>query len=138
VFDLSLGKIAIIAVLALFLLGPEKLPQYAAQLGRWVRLARTMTDDAKQRLASEMGPEFEDVDWARLDPRRYDPRRMLQEAWNRPADDEAPRDATPDRTTAPAVGEPGLDLLAVEDDRAREADAMRARAAGPERPFDLT
>ncbi|HEV7169154.1 MAG TPA: Sec-independent protein translocase TatB, partial [Micrococcaceae bacterium] len=27
-----------------------------------------------------LGPEFEDVDWRKLDPRQYDPRRIIREA----------------------------------------------------------
>ena len=27
-----------------------------------------------------MGPEFDEVDWKKLDPRQYDPRRIIREA----------------------------------------------------------
>jgi sec-independent protein translocase protein TatB len=76
-FDLSFEKLLVIGVIALFLIGPQHLPRYAAQLGKWVRLLRTMTDGAKERMREEMG---EDVDWQQLDPRRYDPRRIIREA----------------------------------------------------------
>ena len=79
-FDLSLGKLLVIGVLALFLVGPEKLPLYAAKLGQWVRVARGMVDGAKERVREELGPDFADVDWQRLDPRQYDPRRIVREA----------------------------------------------------------
>ena len=101
-FDLSIGKLLVIAVLALFLVGPEKLPLYAAQLANWVRVARSMTDEAKKRVASELGPEFGDADWADLDPRRYHPKRLIADAWNSSADtpteraDAEPRTSTPD------------------------------------------
>jgi Tat protein translocase TatB subunit len=75
--DLSFEKLLVIGVVALFLIGPQRLPHYAAQLGKWVRLLRTMTDGARERLREEMG---EDVDWQQLDPRRYDPRRIIREA----------------------------------------------------------
>ena len=39
-----------------------------------------MADGAKDRMREEMGPEFEDVDWKKLDPRQYDPRRIIREA----------------------------------------------------------
>jgi sec-independent protein translocase protein TatB len=92
-FDLSLGKIAVIAVIALFLVGPDKLPAYAAQLGRWVRVARGMLDGAKERVREEMGPEFDDVDWQRLDPRRYDPRSIIRDALLEPPAKGGPRPA---------------------------------------------
>jgi sec-independent protein translocase protein TatB len=31
-------------------------------------------------MKDEMGPEFDDVDWKKLDPRQYDPRRIIREA----------------------------------------------------------
>jgi sec-independent protein translocase protein TatB len=98
-FDLSLGKIAVIAAIALFLVGPEKLPVYAAQLGRWVRAGRVLLDGAKERVRDEMGPEFDDVDWQRLDPRQYDPRRIVRDALLEPVHP-APAPATHRRPAA--------------------------------------
>lgn len=62
------------------MLGPEKLPHYAAQLARLVKSLKEMASGAKDRLRDEMGPEFDDVDWQKLDPRQYDPRRIIREA----------------------------------------------------------
>jgi sec-independent protein translocase protein TatB len=76
----SFDKLIVIAVLAVFLLGPERIPHYAAQLGRLVRTVRDMANGAKERLRDEMGPDFDDVDWKKLDPRQYDPRRIIREA----------------------------------------------------------
>jgi sec-independent protein translocase protein TatB len=76
----SFDKLIVIAVLAVFLLGPERIPHYAAQLGRLVRTVREMANGAKERLRDEMGPDFDDVDWKKLDPRQYDPRRIIREA----------------------------------------------------------
>jgi len=126
--DLSIGKLLVIGVVALFFISPDKLPQYAAQLARWVRVVRSFTDEAKQRVATEMGPEFEDVDWAKLDPRRYHPRRLLTEAWNAaPADG---RDARPgddgDARPVPEDGEP--DLLALAEKRAESRTPVAAPA----------
>jgi sec-independent protein translocase protein TatB len=80
VFGLSLDKIVVIGVIAVFVLGPERIPHYAAQLGRLVRSVRDMANGAKDRLRDEMGPDFDDVDWKKLDPRQYDPRRIIREA----------------------------------------------------------
>ncbi len=79
-FGLTIDKFLVILVIAVFLLGPERIPHYAAQLGRLVRSLRTMADGAKDRLREEMGPDFDDVDWKKLDPRQYDPRRIIREA----------------------------------------------------------
>ena len=77
---LTFDKLIVIGVIAVFLLGPERIPHYAAQLGRLVRNLRQMANGAKERLRDEMGPDFDDVDWKKLDPRQYDPRRIIREA----------------------------------------------------------
>ena len=79
-FGLTPDKLIIIAVIAVFLIGPDRLPGYAAQLARLVRSLRGLADGAKDRMREEMGPEFDEVDWKKLDPRQYDPRRIIREA----------------------------------------------------------
>jgi sec-independent protein translocase protein TatB len=79
-FGLSFEKVLIIAIIAAFLIGPQKLPQYAASLARLVKRVRQMADAAQERVREEMGPEFEDLDWRKMDPRQYDPRRIIREA----------------------------------------------------------
>jgi len=79
-FGLTFEKILIIGIIAVFLLGPDKLPHYAAQLARLVRQLRDMANGAKERIRDEMGPEFDELDWKKLDPRQYDPRRIIREA----------------------------------------------------------
>ncbi|MEJ1231195.1 MAG: twin-arginine translocase TatA/TatE family subunit [Galbitalea sp.] len=80
-FDgLSFDKIVIIVVIAVIVLGPEKLPHYAAQLAKLIKSIRDMANGAKERMRDEMGPEFDEVDWKKLDPRQYDPRRIIREA----------------------------------------------------------
>ena len=77
---LNFDKILVILVIAIFLLGPERLPVYAKKLGELVRNIKRMADGAKDRLKDEMGPEFDEVDWKQLDPRQYDPRRIIRDA----------------------------------------------------------
>ncbi len=79
-FGLTFEKLLIIGVIAVFLLGPDRLPVYAAQLARLIRSLRDMAQGAKSRMRDEMGPEFDEVDWKKLDPRQYDPRRIIREA----------------------------------------------------------
>ena len=79
-FGLTIDKLLIILVIALFLIGPDRLPGYAAQLARLVKTLRGFATGARDRMREEMGPEFDDVDWRKLDPRQYDPRRIIREA----------------------------------------------------------
>lgn len=77
----------ILIILAVLLLGPDRMPEYAAKLARFVVHARRMANDAKGQLREQMGPEFEDVNWRQYDPRQYDPRRIVKQALLEPLDD---------------------------------------------------
>jgi sec-independent protein translocase protein TatB len=79
-FGLTFDKLLILGIIAVFLLGPERLPYYAAQLARLVKSLRSAANGAKERMREEMGPDFDDIDWKKLDPRQYDPRRIIREA----------------------------------------------------------
>lgn len=79
-FGLTIEKLLLIGVIALFLIGPDRLPAYSAQFGRLIRQLRDMASGAKDRMREELGPDFDDMDWKKLDPRQYDPRRIIREA----------------------------------------------------------
>jgi sec-independent protein translocase protein TatB len=80
VFGISSSEFVILLVVAAVVLGPERLPQYAQQLARLIKELRRMAQGASEQVRSELGPEFDDVDWRKLDPRQYDPRRIVREA----------------------------------------------------------
>jgi sec-independent protein translocase protein TatB len=106
VFGLTFDKILVIGVIAVFLLGPERLPHYAAQLGRLVRSLRDMATGAKARMKDELGEDFDEVEWQKLDPRQYDPRRIIREALLDVATgDEKPAAAAREPLRAPPISE---------------------------------
>lgn len=76
-FGLSGEKLLILGLIAVFILGPDRLPHYAQQLARFAKSVKRMADGAKDQLSSEIG---EELDWKKLDPRQYDPRRIIREA----------------------------------------------------------
>jgi len=80
VFGINGYELIILAILAVAILGPERLPEYASQLARLVRELRRMATGAREQLREEVGPEIDEVDWRKLDPRQYDPRRIIKEA----------------------------------------------------------
>ena len=86
--DINPGELLILLVVAVVVIGPERLPKYAAELARMVREVRTFARNAREQVREEMGEEFDDVDWQALDPRRYDPRRIVREALLDDDDDE--------------------------------------------------
>jgi len=71
VFDLSIGKILVLGVIALVLFGPEQLPRMAAQVGRALRDLRRLADGARADLREGLGPEFSDFDIADLNPKNF-------------------------------------------------------------------
>ncbi|MFT4306875.1 MAG: Sec-independent protein translocase TatB [Microbacterium sp.] len=79
-FGLTIEKVLVIAVIAAFVIGPERLPRYAQFLAQFTKRARDVLRGAKTRVKEEMGPEFDEAEWRRLDPRQYDPRRIIREA----------------------------------------------------------
>ena len=79
-FDINGGEMLVLAGVALVVLGPDKLPGYAAQAARMLRQVRTMADNARDQMKDHLGPEFDDIDWKTLDPRQYDPRKIVRDA----------------------------------------------------------
>ncbi|WP_298890315.1 Sec-independent protein translocase TatB [uncultured Serinicoccus sp.] len=82
--NLAGGEILLLVLAALIILGPTRLPGYAAKLGHGVRYLRDLAEGAKGQLRDELGPGFDDIDWQQLDPRQYDPRRIVREALTEP------------------------------------------------------
>jgi len=102
--NLGGGEVLLILVLAFVILGPSKMPEYAAGLARAVRNLRDMAEGAKSQIREEMGPAFDDVDWQQLDPRQYDPRRIVREALAAPSQ---AKDTTAARSGMVPVDETG-------------------------------
>ena len=57
--DLSIGKILVLAVIALVVFGPDQLPKMAHQLGHTLRELRKLADGATKDLREGLGPESE-------------------------------------------------------------------------------
>ena len=79
-FDINGSEFIILLLVAVFVIGPDRMPEYSAKLAKLVRQLRGMADTAKVQLREQMGSEFDDVDWKQYDPRQYDPRRIVREA----------------------------------------------------------
>ena len=88
-FGLSAEKLLLLGLLAVLILGPDKLPQYAQQLAKWVKAARRFVVSTQSQLKSELGEDV-DLDWRKLDPRKYDPRRIVREALSEPLESSTP------------------------------------------------
>ncbi|MGD0244509.1 MAG: sec-independent translocase [Streptosporangiaceae bacterium] len=70
-FDLSPGKLLVLAVIALVIFGPHELPQMASRAGKALRDLRKIAEGAKSDLREGLGPEFADFDIEDLNPKRF-------------------------------------------------------------------
>ena len=74
---ISALEFAGLAVVALLVLGPERLPRYAAQAGRYLRMVRRMAANAQEEVRRELGPEFQDISLSDLNPRTFVSKHLL-------------------------------------------------------------
>lgn len=77
-FGISGFELIILAVLALLVFGPDKLPGMAQDAGRMIRQLRKMADDARAEVTGVF-PEFDDMDLRDLDPRHFVRKQLLEE-----------------------------------------------------------
>ncbi|MGH8285018.1 MAG: Sec-independent protein translocase protein TatB [Steroidobacteraceae bacterium] len=100
-FEVGFTELLLIFALALVVLGPERLPRVASQVGRWLGRARAMARQFREQLEEE----------ANLDP-TSSPRSSRRSA-------SAGRPTTPDvkpADTASSSGEPPANFVPGEDD----------------------
>ena len=122
------GEILLLVLIAILVLGPNRMPEYAAKLARGIRQARVMAEGAKGQLKEQLGPEYKDVNWRQYDPRQYDPRRIVRQALIEPIDEAV----APVRDAAAGVG------AAAAGGAAAKAGARQAPAAMPPAEPDPT
>jgi sec-independent protein translocase protein TatB len=104
VFDLSLTKLLVLAVIAVVIFGPDQLPRVAAQAGRALRELRRLADGARSELREGLGPEFSDFDISDLDPRNFVRKHLFEDPAG--AQPVVPTPATETATLAPRL-QPG-------------------------------
>lgn len=74
------AEILVLGIAGLFILGPERLPDAAAWVGRTIRKVRGFATGARDQLKNELGPEYEEFrkpleDLRQL--RNFDPKQMM-------------------------------------------------------------
>lgn len=104
-------ELLILIVLAVIVIGPERLPKYAEQLAQMVKQLKKLATGATEMVKEELGEEAKDLDLSQLDPRKYDPRRIVREALaedvlptSKPARTAASRRTTPQNRRAGSAG----------------------------------
>jgi len=69
-------ELLVVIIVAVFVFGPDRLPDLARQAGRFLHNARKMMDNAKSDLTRELGDDFEEL--RNLNLRDLDPREVVR------------------------------------------------------------
>jgi sec-independent protein translocase protein TatB len=70
-FDLGAGELLGLAVLGLILVGPDRLPRLAGDAAKLVKKLRKIANTATAELRDNLGPGFEDLQPADLNPKTF-------------------------------------------------------------------
>ncbi|MFJ8644518.1 sec-independent translocase [Streptomyces sp. NPDC093546] len=69
--DIGGFELVALVVLAVLIFGPEKLPKVIQDAAGFIRKIRSFSENAKQDIRSELGPEFKDFDFEDLNPKTF-------------------------------------------------------------------
>ncbi|MFJ5306935.1 sec-independent translocase [Streptomyces sp. NPDC088350] len=69
--DVGLPELVTLAILAVLLFGPDRLPEIIQNVAEFVRKVRAFSDSAKEEVRSELGPEFKDFEFEDLHPKTF-------------------------------------------------------------------
>ncbi len=70
-FDFGAGEVIGLALLAMILLGPDKLPQFAVDAAKMVKKIKNFASTATNELKENLGPGFEDLQPSDLHPKAF-------------------------------------------------------------------
>lgn len=85
-------EFVVIALLFVILIGPQRLPEYTQRMMQMIRDLRRWADQSKATIEDEMGIAVDDL--KKYDPRQYDPRKIIREAWDSTGLEDDVRDFT--------------------------------------------
>ena len=150
VFGINGSEFLVIILVAVIVVGPQRLPEYTRKLTQMVLQLRVLLDNARSQIAEEVGPEMADLDLSSLDPRQYDPRKIVRDALGEDIDAIREDLAHPFRSVGSAAKEMSDDaaqavndvvkkeratslskqIEAKRDERLAEKDAEKAESSG--------
>ncbi|GAA2490200.1 sec-independent translocase [Streptomyces longisporus] len=69
--DVGPMELVTLAVLAVLLFGPDRLPEIIQNVSGFLRKVRELSESAKEEIRSELGPEFKDFEFEDLHPKTF-------------------------------------------------------------------
>ena len=132
-------------LVVIVVVGPRRLPEYTRRLTRLVRQLRLFLDNAKEQIAQEVGPELGELNLEDLNPRNYDPRKIVRDALGEDLDAIRRDLANPFRSAASTAVRTGDEVVAaargtkslstmIDDEAARTREGKRAGAVSAAAP----
>jgi len=70
-FDIGAGELLGLAILAMILVGPERLPKIAVEAAKLLKKLRTLSETATAELKQNLGPGFENLQPKDLHPKSF-------------------------------------------------------------------
>ena len=70
-FDFGAGEIIGLAILAMILVGPERLPKFASDAAKVIKKLRALSQTATVELRNNLGPGFENLQPSDLNPKTF-------------------------------------------------------------------
>jgi sec-independent protein translocase protein TatB len=77
-FGIGPLELVVIAIVAVLVFGPDRLPEFARTAGRLLRQVRQMVSNAQNDLRNELGPEFADLELQDLNPKNFVRKHLLE------------------------------------------------------------
>ncbi|UNO40068.1 sec-independent translocase [Streptomyces sp. MST-110588] len=77
-FDIGPLELVALVILAVLIFGPDKLPKVIQDVTGFIRKVRQFSDNAKEDIRSELGPEFKDFEFEDLKPRNFVRKHVLE------------------------------------------------------------
>lgn len=77
-FDIGPLELVALVILAVLVFGPEKLPKVVQDVSRFIRKVRAFSENAKDDIRSELGPEFKDFEFEDLNPKTFARKHLLE------------------------------------------------------------
>ena len=132
-------------LVVIVVVGPRRLPEYTRRLTQLVRRLRLFLDNAKEQIAQEVGPELGELNLEDLNPRNYDPRKIVRDALGEDLDAIRRDLSTPFRSAASTAVRTGDEVVAaargtkslstmIDDEAARTREGKRAGAVSAAAP----
>lgn len=79
-FPISGPEFLVLILVLTIIIGPSRLPDVAHSITKWIKAGRLQLAKLKADLNESGDLGLTDIDFVALDPRKYDPRRLVKEA----------------------------------------------------------